>query len=185
MEATNYDIGLEYYLSDFSYVSLNFFKKFIKNDIYKVLSENISYQGVLLDEYVTYVNADEGELTGLEFNFQYEFDNLPGMFLAFNFTNTEGDNESPFDRTERIPFRKLSENNANFSIGYDKDKFDLRLANLKSNLSLSYPILKLALFSESFLNGILSVLSNGLSLSPSVLVKLKARNIPGRLSNSY
>ena len=128
MEATNYDIGLEYYLSDFSYVSLNFFKKFIKNDIYKVLSENISYQGVLLDEYVTYVNADEGELTGLEFNFQYEFDNLPGMFVAFNFTNTEGDNESPFDRTERIPFRKLSENNANFSIGYDKDKFDLRLA---------------------------------------------------------
>ena len=128
MEATNYDIGLEYYLSDFSYVSLNFFKKFIKNDIYKVLSENILYQGVLLDEYVTYVNADEGELTGLEFNFQYEFDNLPGMFVAFNFTNTEGDNESPFDRTERIPFRKLSENNANFSIGYDKDKFDLRLA---------------------------------------------------------
>ena len=128
MEATNYDIGLEYYLSDFSYVSLNFFKKFIKNDIYKVLSENISYQGVLLDEYVTYVNADEGELTGLEFNFQYEFDNVPGMFVAFNFTNTEGDNESPFDRTERIPFRKLSENNANFSIGYDKDKFDLRLA---------------------------------------------------------
>ena len=128
MEATNYDIGLEYYLSDFSYVSLNFFKKFIKNDIYKVLSENISYQGVLLDEYVTYVNADEGELTGLEFNFQYEFDNLPGVFVAFNFTNTEGDNESPFDRTERIPFRKLSENNANFSIGYDKDKFDLRLA---------------------------------------------------------
>ena len=128
MEATNYDIGLEYYLSDFSYVSLNFFKKFIKNDIYKVLSENISYQGVLLDEYVTYVNADEGELTGLEFNFQYEFDNLPGMFVAFNFTNTEGDNKSPFDRTERIPFRKLSENNANFSIGYDKDKFDLRLA---------------------------------------------------------
>ena len=128
MEATNYDIGLEYYLSDFSYVSLNFFKKFIKNDIYKVLSENISYQGVLLDEYVTYVNADEGELTGLEFNFQYEFDNLPGMFVAFNFTNTEGNNESPFDRTERIPFRKLSENNANFSIGYDKDKFDLRLA---------------------------------------------------------
>ena len=128
MEATNYDIGLEYYLSDFSYVSLNFFKKYIKNDIYKVLSENISYQGVLLDEYVTYVNADEGELTGLEFNFQYEFDNLPGMFVAFNFTNTEGDNESPFDRTERIPFRKLSENNANFSIGYDKDKFDLRLA---------------------------------------------------------
>ena len=128
MEATNYDIGLEYYLSDFSYVSLNFFKKFIKNDIYKVLSENISYQGVLLDEYVTYVNADEGELTGLEFNFQYEFDNLPGLFVAFNFTNTEGDNESPFDRTKRIPFRKLSENNANFSIGYDKDKFDLRLA---------------------------------------------------------
>ena len=128
MEATNYDIGLEYYLSDFSYVSLNFFKKFIKNDIYKVLSENILYQGVLLDEYVTYVNADEGELTGLEFNFQYEFDNLPGMFVAFNFTNTEGDNESPFDRTERIPFRKLSENNANFSIGYDKNKFDLRLA---------------------------------------------------------
>ena len=128
MEATNYDIGLEYYLSDFSYVSLNFFKKFIKNDIYKVLSENISYQGVLLDEYVTYVNANEGELTGLEFNLQYEFDNLPGMFVAFNFTNTEGDNESPFDRTERIPFRKLSENNANFSIGYDKDKFDLRLA---------------------------------------------------------
>lgn len=128
MEATNYDIGLEYYLSDFSYVSLNFFKKFIKNDIYKVLSENISYQGVLLDEYVTYVNADEGELTGLEFNFQYEFDSLPGMFVAFNFTNTEGDNESPFNRTERIPFRKLSENNANFSIGYDKDKFDLRLA---------------------------------------------------------
>ena len=128
MEATNYDIGLEYYLSDFSYVSLNFFKKFIKNDIYKVLSENISYQGVLLDEYATYVNADEGELTGLEFNFQYEFDSLPGMFVAFNFTNTEGDNESPFNRTERIPFRKLSENNANFSIGYDKDKFDLRLA---------------------------------------------------------
>ena len=128
MEATNYDIGLEYYLSDFSYISLNFFKKYIKNDIYKVLSENISYQGVLLDEYVTYVNADEGELTGLEFNFQYEFDNLPGMFVAFNFTNTEGNNESPFDRTERIPFRKLSENNANFSIGYDKDKFDLRLA---------------------------------------------------------
>jgi len=128
MEATNYDFGLEYYFSDFSYVGINFFTKYIKNDVYKVLREDVSYQGIMLDEYVSYVNADEGELNGMEINFQYELENLPGFFVSANYTSTEGENESPFDRTERIPFRKLSEQNANLSFGYDKGKFDVRLA---------------------------------------------------------
>ena len=51
------------------------------------------------------------------------------IFAAFNTTLSDG--ESDFDTglgTFTIPFRKLSEENANLSLGYDKGKIDARLA---------------------------------------------------------
>ena len=57
---------------------------------------------------------------------------LDGFFISANITFSDGDSSfSPGGEngiTYTIPFRKLSEENANFSLGYDQGKVDARFA---------------------------------------------------------
>ena len=134
-ESNNFDLSIEYYGEDLSYISVGTFLKQIDNAIYPTIQKTATINGVTFNDGVnTWINAKESDITGYEFNFQKDFLNLPapfdGMFLAYNLTLTDGDSTFDFDdgATFTTPFRKLSEKQENFSLGYSKDKLDMRLA---------------------------------------------------------
>lgn len=129
-EATNFDLALEYYNGDFTYASAGVFRKDIDNAIYATIQKNATINGVSFNDGVeTYINADDSTLTGLEASVQYGLEN--GLFVAVNVTHML-DNESTFSFEDSsqytTSFRKLADNAANFSVGYDQGPWDVRLA---------------------------------------------------------
>ena len=141
-EATNFDLSLEYY-GNGSFASLGYFKKDIENAIYPLAVADTTVNGLPFDELLTFVNTDDSEVDGFEMNLFQELNMLPapfdGLFISMNFTKTKGTTSLAVDSgTVSFPFRKLSEDNANISIGYDKNKFDIRLSRVSRSPYLDY-----------------------------------------------
>ena len=134
-EANNFDLSYEYYGDELFFLSVGIFLKQIDNAIYPTYQKTATINGINFNDGVkTYINAEESDIKGLEFNYQQEFDFLSapfdGLYLAMNMTYTDGDSTFSFDdnQTFTTPFRKLSDRQSNISIGYDKGKIDARLA---------------------------------------------------------
>jgi TonB-dependent receptor len=128
-EATNFDVSLEFYGDDMTFVSVGLFRKDIKNAIYPKIYKTATFMGVTFnDDVKTWENADDSTIDGLELSLQYGWEN--GMYFAGNITLTDGESTfSPTDDTSfTTPFRKLADEAANISIGYDKGPWDVRLA---------------------------------------------------------
>jgi len=111
------------------------FYKDIENTIYPRVVANEVVGGILFSDLETYANAAESEIIGIELNLFTELDTylpMDGFFIAANATISDGESDfAPGGDNEgsyTIPFRKLSEQNANLSFGYDKGKIDARLA---------------------------------------------------------
>ena len=141
-EATNFDLSLEYY-GNGSFASLGYFKKDIANAIYPLAVSDTTVNGLPFDELLTFINTDDSEVDGFEMNLFKELNMLPapldGLFISMNFTKTKGTSSLEVDSgTVSFPFRKLSEDNANISIGYDKNKFDIRLSRVSRSPYLDY-----------------------------------------------
>jgi len=120
-EATNFDVSLEFYGDDMTFVSVGLFRKDIKNAIYPKIYKTATFMGVTFnDDVETWENADDSTIDGLELNLQYGWEN--GIYFAGNITLTDGESTfSPTDDTSfTTPFRKLADEAANISIGYDK-----------------------------------------------------------------
>ena len=90
--------------------------KKIDNAIYRTIQKTATINGVSFNDGVeTWINAEDSDITGYEFNFQQDFEFLPapfdGMFIALNLTWTDGDSTcllytspSPRDmRRSRMP----------------------------------------------------------------------------------
>ena len=135
-EARNADLSLEWYGDNLSMASVGLFYKDIDNAIYPVYVEEATVGQVEFnDGFKTWKNADKSKVKGIEFNLQQEFSELlsapfDGMFVALNVTLTDADSTFSFDGENpvTVPFRKLAEDTANFSVGYDKGRWDMRLA---------------------------------------------------------
>ncbi|RZO69538.1 MAG: TonB-dependent receptor [OM182 bacterium] len=130
LEATNLDLALEFYGEGMTFASVGLFHKDIENAIYRTIQTTATINGISFNDGVeTWINADDTTVTGLEANLQYGLDN--GLFAALNVTHML-DNESTFqngdDSTFTTPFRKLADNTANVSVGYDEGPWDIRLA---------------------------------------------------------
>lgn len=130
-ESDNLDLTAEYYADEFSYISLGMFYKRIDNAIYQVASNNQVINGVLYnDGIVTYENMDTSTILGYEFNAQRQFNFLPGAlantYVNLNFTYNDAESELPTGQT--VPFRKMAKKVANFMLGYQDAKWDVRLA---------------------------------------------------------
>ena len=141
-EATNFDLSIEYY-GEGSFASFGYFRKDIENAIYPLAVANTTINGLLFDELLTYVNTDDSEVDGFEFNIFQELNMLPepfdGLFLSMNVTKTDGNSSLAVDNgTVTFPFRKLSEDVSNISLGYDKNKFDIRLSAVSRSPYLDY-----------------------------------------------
>ena len=140
-EANNFDLSLERYGDSGSY-SIGYFKKDIDNAIYPLVTAG-TINGILFSELETYVNTGPSDVSGVEMNLFQELNFLPepfnGLFVSLNLTRTDGESSLEVDNgVVKFPFRKLSDKNSNFSIGYDKGKFDIRLSAVSRTPYLDY-----------------------------------------------
>ena len=134
-EANNLDFSYEYYGDELFFFSLGVFFKQIDNAIYPTYQKTATINGVNFNDGVkTYINAEQSDIKGVEITYQQEFNFLPspfdGLYLAANMTYTDGESTFAFDDDQRFttPFRKLSDQQKNISIGYDQGRVDARLS---------------------------------------------------------
>lgn len=143
-KAMNFDLAAEYYLANGGVLSAGAFHKRIKNPIYDktVFFTDYTYEGQLFDtlSFSGPANAEKGEITGLELNYQQFFTRLPAPFdgLGVNFNYTVTDSSARlFTRTDEIPFFKQSPTVYNLALIYEKAGFEGRVSYSKSGDYLS------------------------------------------------
>ncbi|WP_438481120.1 TonB-dependent receptor [Oleiharenicola lentus] len=134
-ESMNFDVSVEYYLKNSGILSAGVFHKRLKNPIYSrvILETNVTREGRLYQTLTTTEpdNADSGEITGLELNYQQFFKFLPSPFdgLGVNLNYTVIDSSVKlFTRTDELPFFKQSDRIVNAALFYEKYKWEARVA---------------------------------------------------------
>jgi len=91
-----------------------------------------TFNGVVFDEASIFANGDSGDIFGVELGFAQAFTGmLDGFVLQANYTFTDASGtittvES--DGPRKIDLPATSKHTANFSVGYDKGPFDIRLS---------------------------------------------------------
>lgn len=134
-ESMNFDVSVEYYMPKNGVVSVGAFHKRIDNPVYNssFTLTNTSFQGRNYEELNVSrpENAEEGKITGVEFNWQMFFSDLPSPFdgfgVNFNYTITDS-SATIFGRAEKLPFFKQSDEIGNIALLYEKYGLELRLA---------------------------------------------------------
>ena len=150
LEASNLDVGIEYYGGFASYFSAFVFSKDIDNFIYAIdlgatADESLVGPGEI-SEANTFQNGDSATLTGLELAASKQFSQLPepwsGFLVSANATWTRSDatieylNDDIFEQRD-IHLPSQSDFAGSFAIGYETEKFSVRLAaNYKSDYLL-------------------------------------------------
>lgn len=116
-EATQFEFGAEWYLSDASLLSATMFKKDIEGYIYTTTKSG-TINGTYINALTTFENGDNAGLEGVELSAQYSFDNGFGLGANYTYTNqTEGD----------VAFPMLSEDVFNATAYYEGNNFTARL----------------------------------------------------------
>lgn len=127
--AWNFDLGYEYYLNEETFIGGGVFYKAIEDSIVEVESNNLELRGRVWDVANTFINTGDSSLYGVEFSVQTALEN--GFIFVLNYTHTDGETDLPADSVsgERtIPYFKQASDTANLVLGYDKGKWDIRLA---------------------------------------------------------
>ena len=192
-EAINYDLSIEFYGEGMTFISAGLFRKDIKNAIYPTLQTNGTYMGVTFNDGVeSWINAGDSTINGLELNAQYGWDN--GFYVAANATLTDGESSFNFedDKTFTMPFRKLADEAANISLGYEKDRWDVRLAANYRSAYLDWLADEdgsISDLSENNMRWVESYLQVDLTakyqVSPAMQIKLEAINLGNRPEYYY
>lgn len=163
-EADNFDLSLEFYPTELSVLSVGVFYKDIKNAIFPTefdiadLPANIDISNIdplLLNgidggdllpggaedpgeigDIGTFINVDDSEILGVEFNYVQSLDDLTpaleGFLVSANLTVTDSEATLPNGRT--VPFLNQADTVWNLAVGYDRGPWDLRIsANFRGN----------------------------------------------------
>ncbi|VUD42023.1 Colicin I receptor [Thalassocella blandensis] len=150
LEASNIDIGIEYYSDFASYFSAFVFTKDIDNFIYAIdlgsAADPILVGPGEFSEANTFKNGDSATLTGLELAASKKFSELPapwnGLLVAANGTWTDSEASIEYREddtffTREITMPSQSDFSGNISVGYENDMFSFRIAaNYKSEYLL-------------------------------------------------
>ncbi len=154
IKAHNLDFSLEYYPTELSVLSVGVFYKDLQNVIVPARFEAAdlpsgTYLGAIpadlrdgdatndeIAEYNTFINIDESDVFGVEFNYVQGlgdlYDALDGFLVSANLTLSNS--ESTLQDGREIPLLKQSDTVWNLAIGYDKGPWDLRVsANYRGN----------------------------------------------------
>ncbi len=134
-QAKQYDAGLEYYISDVSYVSAAYFRteiaRFIIN---QARLEDANGDGILYNISTPINGTDKVIIDGFEVGGQFAFDFLPGAWKNFGvlanatFSNDKGFKGTNLLTGEILPFPGVSELSYNASLYYETEKFSVRTA---------------------------------------------------------
>ena len=140
--ADNFDVGLEYYPTDLSVISVGAFYKTIDDAIFPVSfdindvpdsvdlsflpSETLSS----LEEVNTFINVGKSKIYGVEINYVQNLgdlsSSLEGFLLSTNLTLTDSESTLPDGRT--VSFLKQASTVGNIALGYENDSWDLRVS---------------------------------------------------------
>ncbi|KGK00084.1 TonB-dependent receptor [Thalassotalea sp. ND16A] len=127
--ADQIDASLEWYFNDNSYFATAVFYKELHNWLQST-TELQNIDGIDY-EIKTNINAEEGDLKGIEISYQQFFDFLPGYFKNFgiqaNVTLVDANVASPRDDVD-LPLEGLSEFSYNIVGLYEQNKFSARVA---------------------------------------------------------
>jgi TonB-dependent receptor len=137
LEAKNLDIGIEHYMGRAGVISAFAFYKDIKNFVYET---DVAGTGafVAFDEALTFENGDDAKVYGLELAYSQKLDWLSypwnKVILGANATFSDSTAEiSSLGQTRNIVLPSQSKQVGNLSIGWQDQKFSIRLAgNYKS-----------------------------------------------------
>lgn len=132
LESSNLDLGIEHYTESTGVISAFLFHKNIKNFIYQT---DVSGSGIWqdFDEAITYVNGDDASVYGLELNYSQNLNFLPapwnGLVVGANatFSHTNATIRT-HDEARDIDFPNQSDQVGNISLGWENDRFSLRIA---------------------------------------------------------
>lgn len=130
VKSTNYDLGLEYYLSKTS--------QFTVTGFYRDLRGYVQSFAKLEDVggtqyYITRPqNTGKGTLKGFEVTYQQFFDFLPdafkGLGVQANYTHIDGKTDDPNNPGQQQQITQVAKNNYNLILIYEKGPFSSRLA---------------------------------------------------------
>lgn len=141
LESMNLDLGIEHYVGRAGVASAFLFYKDIDHFIYSTDLAG-SGQWVDFDEALTYENGDGAKLYGLELAYSQKFDWLPapwnGVLVGANLTLSKSDAtlRGPGGKRD-IDLPNQSDTVGNFMVGWENDRFNMRLAaNYKSGYLL-------------------------------------------------
>lgn len=138
LESMNLDLGIEHYMGRAGVVSAYAFYKDIKNFAYDT---NLGGTGDWLDysQALTYENGDAAKLYGIELAYSQKLDWLAapwnGVLLGANVTLSKSDASIKGQGLSRsIDLPNHSDTVGNLMVGWENDRFDMRLAaNYKSS----------------------------------------------------
>jgi TonB-dependent receptor len=141
LESMNFDLGIEHYMGRAGTASAFLFYKDIDHFIY---STDLAGTGawVDFDEALTFENGGGAKLYGLELAYSQKFDWLPapwnGLLLGANLTLSKSDATLQGATGKRsIDLPNQSDTVGNFMVGWENDRFNMRLAaNYKSGYLL-------------------------------------------------
>ncbi|WP_433925751.1 TonB-dependent receptor [Stenotrophomonas nematodicola] len=126
-EATQYDLGLEWYFRPGSVAGVALFRKDISNFTVPVVRDqqmNVGGQSVTVQKYSTQANGQDGVSQGVELYGQYTFD--IGLGIQANYTYNDTNLAAVVLDGERIgssPLVGSAKNQANVTVFYENEKF--------------------------------------------------------------
>ncbi len=133
--AWNFDAAVEYYFARDAAVSFGAFYKTIKDFIVTGEFDDLTFNGITVDEGTVPLNGEKATVKGLEFSYQQALTFLPapldGLLVNFNytFTDTQGQLADGELTTGRfIPLPASSRHTINAVLGYEKGPLSLRAA---------------------------------------------------------
>ena len=134
-QATQYDAGVEYYLSDVSYVSAAYFRTEISRFIINTAQrEDANGDGILYNITTPINGTDKVTISGFEVGGQVAFDFLPGVWKNFGllanatFSDDKGFRGTNLLTGEILPFPGVSELSYNASLYFENESFNARMA---------------------------------------------------------
>jgi TonB-dependent receptor len=129
--AWSFDAGIEWYFSDNAILQGGVFYKSVEDFIARIVFEDVTYNGIFVNEGVIPFNGDSADVMGIELNYQHSLSMLPapfdGLLVGANYTYV--DSKATINGRE-IALPGTSENVLNLMIGYEKGPFSLRLAGV-------------------------------------------------------
>lgn len=133
--AWNFDAAVEYYFARDAAISLGGFYKSIDNFIVVGEFDDVTFNGITVDEGTIPLNGERATVKGLEFSYQQALTFLPapfdGLLVNFNYTFTDAvgqlaDGEFTDGRFISLP--ASAKHTFNAVLGYEKGPVSLRLA---------------------------------------------------------